>query len=309
MTVVLVHGNPETDAVWDPLVEAIGRVDVVRLSPPGFGAPLPDDFPATYIAYRDWLEDELENIGEPVDLVGHDWGGGHVVNVVMHRPELVRSWASDIVGVFDPDYVWHDLAQVWQTPGDGEQLVETMMGAPLKERAAQLGALGLTPQVATKMAAGHGPEMGRAILIALPLGATAGHGRGWPGAGAGQSATGPFPTRHRRPLCRLGGDPSPGSRPCGRPYRSAGRTGALVDGPGSSARSSGPHPVLEIARLSSEPYPVHRVHGGTGQTAFGAGGPETVLPVAVPQFTEPLHWSSGRARLADGAGWRLRRGR
>jgi pimeloyl-ACP methyl ester carboxylesterase len=165
MTVVLVHGNPETDAVWDPLVEAIGRVDVVRLSPPGFGAPLPDDFPATYIAYRDWLEDELENIGEPVDLVGHDWGGGHVVNVVMHRPELVRSWASDIVGVFDPDYVWHDLAQVWQTPGDGEQLVETMMGAPLKERAAQLGALGLTPQVATKMAAGHGPEMGRAILL------------------------------------------------------------------------------------------------------------------------------------------------
>ena len=165
MTVVLVHGNPETDAVWDPLVEAIGRMDVVRLSPPGFGAPLPDDFPATYIAYRDWLEGELENIGEPVDLVGHDWGGGHVVNVVMHRPELVRSWASDIVGVFDPDYVWHDLAQVWQTPGDGEQLVETMMGAPLNERAAQLGALGLTPHVATKMAAGHGPEMGRAILL------------------------------------------------------------------------------------------------------------------------------------------------
>jgi pimeloyl-ACP methyl ester carboxylesterase len=165
MTVVLVHGNPETDAVWDPLVEAIGRMDVVRLSPPGFGAPLPDDFPATYIAYRDWLEGELENIGEPVDLVGHDWGGGHVVNVVMHRPEVVRSWASDIVGVFDPDYVWHDLAQVWQTPGDGEQLVETMMGAPLNERAAQLGALGLTPHVATKMAASHGPEMGRAILL------------------------------------------------------------------------------------------------------------------------------------------------
>ena len=164
MTVVLVHGNPETDAVWDPLVEAIGRADVVRLSPPGFGAPLPDDWPATYLDYRDWLEGELSRLDAPIDLVGHDWGGGHVLNAVMHRPELVRSWASDIIGVFDQDYVWHDLAQVWQTPEDGEQLVETMMGAPLKERAAQLAALGLTPQVATKMAAGQGPEMGRAIL-------------------------------------------------------------------------------------------------------------------------------------------------
>ena len=115
MTVVLVHGNPETDAIWGPLVDALGR-DVQRLSPPGFGAPLPDDFPATYLAYRDWLEDELKRFDGPVDLVGHDWGGGHVVTAMMHRPELVRSWASDAVGLFDPDYVWHDLAQVWQTP-------------------------------------------------------------------------------------------------------------------------------------------------------------------------------------------------
>ena len=48
MTVVLVHGNPVTDAIWNPLVDALGRDDVVRLSPPGFGAPLPDEFPATY---------------------------------------------------------------------------------------------------------------------------------------------------------------------------------------------------------------------------------------------------------------------
>ena len=55
MTVVLVHGNPETEAIWNPLVDALGRDDVVRVSPPGFGAPLPDDFPATCLAYREWL--------------------------------------------------------------------------------------------------------------------------------------------------------------------------------------------------------------------------------------------------------------
>lgn len=164
MSIVLVHGNPETDAIWDPLVDALGRDDVVRLSPPGFGAPLPGDFPATYLAYRDWLEDELDRIGGAIDLVGHDWGGGHVMNVVMHRPELVRSWASDAVGLFDPDYVWHDLAQVWQTPGDGEQLVDTMLGGTVEDRAAQMGALGVPSDIATSIAREQGPAMGRAIL-------------------------------------------------------------------------------------------------------------------------------------------------
>ena len=164
VTVVLVHGNPETDAVWDPLVELLGRDDVVRLSPPGFCAPLPDGWPATFLDYRDWLERELNRFARPVDLVGHDWGGGHVLNLVMLRPELVRSWVSDVVGLFDPDYVWHDLAQVWQTPGDGEKLVDDMMGASLEEQAERLMGLGLTPEVATKMAAGAGAEMGRAIL-------------------------------------------------------------------------------------------------------------------------------------------------
>jgi pimeloyl-ACP methyl ester carboxylesterase len=165
MTVVLVHGNPETDAIWGPMVDALGRDDVIRLSPPGFGAPLPDDFPATYLHYRDWLEGELAGFDEPVDLVGHDWGGGHVVNVVMHRPELVRSWASDVVGLFDPDYVWHDLARVWQTPHEGEQLVETLLGGTDQERAERMATFGIPLDIATLMAPYQGPEMGRAILL------------------------------------------------------------------------------------------------------------------------------------------------
>jgi pimeloyl-ACP methyl ester carboxylesterase len=164
MTLVLVHGNPETAALWGPLVDALGRDDVVRLSPPGFGSPLPDDFAATYLAYRDWLEGELERVDGPIDLVGHDWGGCHVMNVVMHRPELVRSWASDVLGLFDPDYVWHDLAQVWQTAGDGEQLVDTMMGGTVQDRAEQMHTLGIPLDIAAEIAAAQGPEMARAIL-------------------------------------------------------------------------------------------------------------------------------------------------
>jgi pimeloyl-ACP methyl ester carboxylesterase len=165
MTVVLVHGNPETDAVWDPLVDALGRGDVIRLSPPGFGAPLPDGWPATHLAYRDWLEDELAHLAGPIDLVGHDWGGNHVVNAMMNRPELVRSWASDIIAVFDPDYVWHEATLVWQTPGDGERLADAMMSGTLEDRTRRMVGLGMTHEVAAKVATAQGQEMSRALLL------------------------------------------------------------------------------------------------------------------------------------------------
>jgi pimeloyl-ACP methyl ester carboxylesterase len=164
MTAVFVHGNPETDVIWRPLLGQLDRDDVVCLSPPGFGAPVPDGFGATYLEYRDWLVRELELLDAPVDLVGHDWGGGHAMHVAMSRPDLLRSWVVDVIGIYDPDYVWHDLAQVWQQPGAGEQLVDTMMNAPLEKRVERFVGLGVTREVARGMAAGQGEEMGRCIL-------------------------------------------------------------------------------------------------------------------------------------------------
>ncbi len=93
MTVVLVHGNPETDGIWEPLVDALGARDVVRLSPPGFCAPVPPGWRATPTAYRDWLAAKLEALAQPVDLVGHDWGGAHVVGVAMTRPNCCAAGA------------------------------------------------------------------------------------------------------------------------------------------------------------------------------------------------------------------------
>src|SRR5690606_29162277 len=130
---LFVHGNPETNAVWAPLVGALaarGVADVVLLSPPGFGAPVPDGFGCTREDYRDWLIDTIAGYGEPVDLVGHDWGAGHVYAAVAARPDLVRSWAADCAGLLHPDYVWHDAAQVWQTPDVGEQVAAAMIGLP-----------------------------------------------------------------------------------------------------------------------------------------------------------------------------------
>ncbi|KAA0101120.1 alpha/beta hydrolase [Mycolicibacterium sp. P1-18] len=182
MTVVLVHGVPETAAVWDPLVDelaALGESDVLRLSPPGFGAPVPDGFAATMEGYRDWLVAELGSVGGPVDLVGHDWGGGHVLNAVMARPELVRTWVSDVPGVFDAEYVWHDLAQAWQTPEVGETAVSDFTSMSDAGRVDFLVDGGMSADVATRVSPGIDDAMGRSILTlyrsaAQPAAATAG---------------------------------------------------------------------------------------------------------------------------------------
>jgi pimeloyl-ACP methyl ester carboxylesterase len=66
MTIVLVHGNPESEVIWDDLVPHLQDNDVVRLSPPGFGARIPPGFDCTVDAYRGWLVSELEKLRQPV---------------------------------------------------------------------------------------------------------------------------------------------------------------------------------------------------------------------------------------------------
>ena len=164
MTIVLVHGNPETSAVWDTLVPLLDRTDILRLSPPGFGAPIPDGFTATFEEYRVWLVDELDKLEQPVDIVGHDFGGSHVMNAVMSRPDLVRSWVCDTIGIFDEDYQWHDLAQIWQAPGAGEDAIARMVNSTVEARTADLVELGMRYDVAQHVAEGQNDVMGDCIL-------------------------------------------------------------------------------------------------------------------------------------------------
>ena len=164
---VLVHGNPESSGVWGPLIAALGRDDAIALSPPGFGVPAPDGFSATVEGYREWLAARLEQFREPVDLVGHDWGGAHVAGIAMTRPDLIRSWASDALGLFDPGYVWHARARVWQQEGAGEASVKEIFGGTLAQRLEVVGALGMTGPVAERVAAGMDDGMGRAVLSLL----------------------------------------------------------------------------------------------------------------------------------------------
>lgn len=130
MPIVLVHGVPDTSAMWDPLVDALDRDDVVRLDLPGFGTPIPDGFACTKEAYVAWLVEQLEAIADPVDLVGHDWGSLLTLRVAATRPDLVRTY-SLANAVLTDRFRWHDLAVAWQTPEVGEQVMAMMAGDAL----------------------------------------------------------------------------------------------------------------------------------------------------------------------------------
>jgi pimeloyl-ACP methyl ester carboxylesterase len=164
MPAVLVHGVPETSALWDDLVPLLGRDDVVAVQLPGFGTPRPDGFGATKEEYVDWLVGELEKIGEPIDLVGHDWGGGLVIRLVSIRPDLVRSWVSDAAGLGDVNFEWHDFAKIWQTPGAGEEFWDQQLGQSDAERGAVFEAFGVAKDEAEKMGGAIDRTMADCIL-------------------------------------------------------------------------------------------------------------------------------------------------
>ena len=171
MPKVFVHGNPETSAIWSDLISELaqhGITDVICLSPPGFGAPLPGDWGGTQDEYATWLETELLAISasspDGIDLVGHDWGAGHVFGVLARQPTLVRTWAADCAGLMHADYVWHDAAQQWQMPEVGEQVVDGLIALDVDTFSTVFGSLGMSEPIARQVKEHVNVDMGRSIL-------------------------------------------------------------------------------------------------------------------------------------------------
>jgi len=161
--IVFVHGVPETAAIWEGIRQRIDR-ESVAVALPGFGNPRPDGFGATKDDYVAWLVGELDRIGGAVDLVGHDWGAILTLRVATAHGERLRSWAADCTNTFHPDYVWHQIAQIWQSPGDGEAFVEAQNAQPAADRAAGLEGFGVPPDGALEMARAGDADMGSCIL-------------------------------------------------------------------------------------------------------------------------------------------------
>ncbi len=151
MPAVFIHGVPDTYQVWNRLRARLSRTDVIALALPGFGSSLPEGFRATKEEYVDWIIGQIEQLGEPVDLVGHDWGCILVARIASIRPDLVRTWAAGDAPV-NPDYVWHPQAKIWQTPLVGEQWMADLKAEEFASLLRDHGVPAeLAPEVVSKM--------------------------------------------------------------------------------------------------------------------------------------------------------------
>lgn len=132
----------------------------VRL--PGFGTPLPDGFEPTKEAYAEWLTGKLASFDESIHLVAHDWGALLSLRVLAGQPTNIASWVLD-TGNIDDDFAWHDMAQLWISPG-GEEFMEGLLAMSVEDRAAMLAGAGVPEIGALDIAAGIDATMAASIL-------------------------------------------------------------------------------------------------------------------------------------------------
>jgi pimeloyl-ACP methyl ester carboxylesterase len=166
VTVVLVHGFPETSAVWNPLIEALDR-EAVSLALPGLGAPRPDGFAGTKDAYTEWLADTLGRTNGPFDVVGHDIGALLTLRIATALALPLRSWAVDVADIFHPGHRWPSRVLQLQTPGVGEDLLRADREAPAddpRSTVARLAANGAPTDLAMSIGAAHDEVMSRSII-------------------------------------------------------------------------------------------------------------------------------------------------
>ncbi|MCA1710813.1 MAG: alpha/beta hydrolase [Actinobacteria bacterium] len=89
--VLLLHGVPETSSVWRDIAPRLaGGRRVLAPDLPGLGGSSytgPYDVPSLVTQLAALIASE---VGGPVDVVGHDWGGSLALGLAGARPDLVR---------------------------------------------------------------------------------------------------------------------------------------------------------------------------------------------------------------------------
>jgi pimeloyl-ACP methyl ester carboxylesterase len=166
MTLALVHGFPETPAIWRPLQANLDR-DSVAVALPGLGIERHAGFTATKDAYAAALAAALAELGGPLDVVGHDIGALLTLRIATAFDLPLRSWVVDVANVFHHDFDWPEHVHQLQTPGIGERLLRTMREAAPDDPAstkARLVAGGAPDQLADEIAAAHDDTMSGCIL-------------------------------------------------------------------------------------------------------------------------------------------------
>jgi pimeloyl-ACP methyl ester carboxylesterase len=97
-TVLLLHGFPQRSTSWGPVAEQLADAGLraVAIDQRGYSpGARPEDVSA--YARANLVADAaavIDELGGPVDLVGHDWGGVVGWQVAIDHPDKVRSWTA-----------------------------------------------------------------------------------------------------------------------------------------------------------------------------------------------------------------------
>jgi pimeloyl-ACP methyl ester carboxylesterase len=91
--VVALHSSASNGRQWQPLVADLEhKQDVFALDLPGYGSEMKIDELATGMGrIAQPVLSRIEQLGEPVHIVGHSFGGGVALKVALSRPDLVKS--------------------------------------------------------------------------------------------------------------------------------------------------------------------------------------------------------------------------
>jgi pimeloyl-ACP methyl ester carboxylesterase len=116
--IVLLHGNPDSHAVWSGVVEQLaGSHHCIAPDLPGFGDTRAPDFDCAIEHQGAFVGDLLDALAlDRVHLVVHDIGAVFGLTFATHHPERLRS-ITIFNNSFFPHHFW---ARVWQTRGLGE---------------------------------------------------------------------------------------------------------------------------------------------------------------------------------------------
>lgn len=131
---LFLHGNPDSAELWrGPIARLRDRFRCLAPDLPGFGrSGVPAGFDGSLAAMARFVDELAMALGidEPLNIVGHDFGGRFALAWAIAHPERARRVVVSNAS-FSSAYRWHAVARLLRTPILGEVLMALTNGATL----------------------------------------------------------------------------------------------------------------------------------------------------------------------------------
>lgn len=127
--VLLLHGNPDSANLWEDVMARLSRnFRCIAPDLPGFGdSTAADGTDYSLAGQAQFVQAVLSKLGitDPINVVGHDFGGTFALSwALQHRDRVARVAVMNTA--YFADYRWHSWARIWRTPILGELSMATM---------------------------------------------------------------------------------------------------------------------------------------------------------------------------------------